>query len=758
MRFRRQRSSAVPSSPSEDSVLLRTLVQGLVTVGICALAIAASGVTDTSSWNLLAIPFSAVGASWSWRSRRRKNIGVKFCIALGMLLALAFFFWRLLNLPGDTRIILAELLIQLQVLHSFDLPRRKDLGYSMMIGLILVGVAATISQTLVFGLLLFLFLLIALPVLTLDYRSRLGLRDRGWHSIRSSTAPRQLGGVLLITLLLGLIIFAALPRLPGYQLRTFPVSGSVDTDSDFDGRTIFNPGYINGGSGDQDAEAGNGDGSGGPNRGQSPEEGPGRMSTDFYYGFNQRMNQNLRGEMISQVVMRVRSQSQGFWRVMAFDRYTGQGWEISRNDATSRIPRSPISYQFLPPRMPRLGPRQEVVQTYTMVQDFQNLLPVLYQPKEIYFPSQDLVVDPEGAFRSPKPLTEGLTYTVVSDVALRIPEALQQATQSYPLEIANYYLQIPASIQPRVQAETERLLKTSPVALPTVFDKVQFLTQAIKDRYALQEDLPFFEDGEDLVEAFLFKYQGGTPDHFSTVLTMMLRSIGVPARLVAGFGTGDFNPFTGFYIVRNTDAYAITEVFFPEYGWFTFDPIPGHLPLPPSVEDYDPFGILRQLWQWLEGLLPPVVAEKLQQGFQLLAQLIYAVVSVITRFSSQGWLSVLGGVIGLTGLSFVGWLGWQGWRSWQRCRWLNQLPPMERLYQQMLYRLSNLGYPKAASQTPFEYSDYLRQEPTFHQAPLVQTVIQAYVRWRYGDEDPADIKQLQANLKHLKKNTPPSAP
>jgi len=48
----------------------------------------------------------------------------------------------------------------------------------------------------------------------------------------------------------------------------------------------------------------------------------------------------------------------------------------------------------------------------------------------------------------------------------------------------------------------------------------------------------------------------------------MLRSIGIPARLVAGFSPGEFNPFTGLYVVRNTDAYAMTEVYFPKYGWF----------------------------------------------------------------------------------------------------------------------------------------------------------------------------------------------
>ncbi|MEO0968426.1 MAG: transglutaminase, partial [Cyanobacteria bacterium J06639_18] len=83
-------------------------------------------------------------------------------------------FGRLIGHYNNTRLVLAQLLIQLQILHSFDLPRRKDLGYSITIGLILLGVAASVSQTLAFAPILLIFLAIALPTLVFDYRSRLG--------------------------------------------------------------------------------------------------------------------------------------------------------------------------------------------------------------------------------------------------------------------------------------------------------------------------------------------------------------------------------------------------------------------------------------------------------------------------------------------------------------------------------------------------------------------------------------------------------
>ncbi|HEY9707833.1 MAG TPA: transglutaminase, partial [Oculatellaceae cyanobacterium] len=116
-----QRLEAMPVQETENSIWLRVLVQGLVIVGIVATDIAAE--TQTSFW---AVPLSIVGATWSWYHRRDRNITVKFLLAIGMLLAMGVFFGNLLAQLNDTRLILAELLIQLQVLHSFDLPRRKD--------------------------------------------------------------------------------------------------------------------------------------------------------------------------------------------------------------------------------------------------------------------------------------------------------------------------------------------------------------------------------------------------------------------------------------------------------------------------------------------------------------------------------------------------------------------------------------------------------------------------------------------------------
>jgi transglutaminase-like putative cysteine protease len=748
-----------PSSPAkfvENSIALRVLVSALVIVGIVATDIAAE--TQFSLWGVLG---SILGASWSYYHRQDRNIAVKFCIAIGMLVALGAFFGRLLGELNDTRLVLAELLIQLQVLHSFDMPRRKDLGYSVVIGLILLGVAATLSQTLAFAPVLLVFLAVALPALVFDYRSRLGITETQVQTSgvkaekNSSFLPSY---VLLFGLIvvLGLGIFAVLPRFPGYQLRMFPVSSNIQVKGSFNGRSIINPGYVRQGNGAGRNNSGTTSSSGG--NGQ-----PGKVDKSFYYGFNSQMNQNLRGEMVPKVVMRVRSQSSGFWRVLAFDRYTSKGWEISRNDKVQTIRRSPWSYQIYLPQSVTTGKTKEVVQTYSVVSDLPNLVPALTQPKEIYFPAPMVAVDTENGLRSPVGLSDGFTYTVVSEVPYRDRTLLGKATTKYPDNIKNYYLQVPPAIA-EIRSKTEQILADynknrvgkSEKSLESPYEKALYLAQYLKINFKIPDTadaLPFLGENEDLVEAFLFKHKGGYPDHFSTVLTVMLRSIGIPARLVAGFAPGQFNPFTGLYVVSNTDAYAMTEVYFPKYGWFAFDPIPNHPLIPPSIEEMQTFTVLQQFWKWVAGWLPSPVTGLLNNVFGTIFSWLARIFVWFFNLFTQGWVGVFKGLIVTTGVAFLGWWGNQQWHKSLNRAALRKLPPMERLYQQMLQWADIKGLGKHPAQTPLEYAQSSYQHHPHSSALVIDEICQAYVSWRYGGNIP-NLNLLRERWRELEKMPP----
>ncbi|MEG4407920.1 transglutaminaseTgpA domain-containing protein [Microcoleus sp. MON2_D5] len=762
---------AMPPPVIEDSLLLRILVQLLVIVGIVATDVAAE-----EAQNLWAVPVSIVGATWSWYRRRDRNVAAKFCIAIGMLVALFAFFSRLVGELNDTRLVLAQLLIQLQVLHSFDLPRRKDLGYSMVIGLILLGVAATLSQTLTFGPLLLLFLALALPTLVLDYRSRLGFvkpeaigekaqgkgKNESLSLFAATLSPKYFGWLLLITVGLGLTIFAFLPRLPGYQLRTFPVSAPIQYQGEFDSRSILNPGYVRGGN-----EKGTGGG-----RGRNPDKGPGEVDSTFYYGFNQRINQNLRGEMKPQVVMRVRSQAAGFWRVLGFDKYTGQGWEISRNEQAQKVNRPRWSYQFYLNPFPNAPRTQEVIQTYNIVAPLPNLIPALNKPKELYFPSPEVAIDAEGGLRAPGELGDGVTYTVISNVPFRDRSLLGKTGTNYPKNIRNFYLDVPPEIAQKVREKTEEILAArtrvsqSDRPIDSPYEKALYLAQYLKQNpnYKIEKALPYLEEGEDLVQAFLFGYKntqdgkkvtGGYPDHFSTVLTIMLRSVGIPARLVGGFDTGEFNPFTGYYVVKNTDAFLMTEVYFPNNGWFAFNPIPGYPLIPASVEDNQTFSALQSFWQWIAGWLPTPLRSGLDSVIGFVIGWITLIVGWFLGQFAKGWVGLFTGLIAAIAFGFIGWLIWQVWRKWRHRRWLAKLPPVEGVYQEMLKDLASRGFAKQKAQTPLEYAEAMRGNHATDEAEVIDEVSQAYVRWKYGGEagNLNQLRQLVENLRrsHLKK-------
>ncbi len=735
--------NSLPRVQPENSLLLRVLVQLLVTVGIIATDIAAD--TQMSAW---AVPLSFVGASWSWQRRHDRNISVKFLLALGMLIAMGLFFRNIIAQLNDTRLVLAELLTQVQVLHTFDLPRRKDLGYSMVIGLILLGVAGTISQTMGFAPLLLVFLAIAIPTLIVDYRSQLGLHppqrnlEPSWGNGRRKSLQlpgylsiQRLSLFLVIILAIGLALFALMPRFPGYQLQTFPVSAPVNVDeSRFQNmqQGIRNPGYQVG------------------DLGQQPGTTPGQVDSKSYYGFSSQINQNLRGELVPQEVMRVRSQAPGFWRVLAFDRYNGQGWDISRDRQVVRIQRPGWTFRFfLAPPFTKAKTR-EVIQSYTAVTDLPNVIPALAHAREIFFPTQEVGLDPEGGIRSPLGLIDGFTYTVISDVAYRNPKELEQAGVNYPEAIPKYYLQVPPALASDIKQQTEKLFGRSPKPLTNNYQKALFLAQRLKQTFRVQPNLPFLKENEDLVTTFL-RSEGGLPDHFATAYTIMLRSVGIPARLVAGFNTGEFNPFTGYYTVKNTDAFMMTEVYFPDYGWFTFNPLPGMELVPSSIEESQTFSVLQQFWSWIAGWLPSPVSGFFAFVWETIAGAIAWVFGTLWGLIFGSWLGLLTGAVGAIAVSFLGWLGWQRWRSTLYALWLRKLPPMESLYQQMLHHQALQGHPKQPAQTPWEYAQTCEQYLEPEQAAIILEISQAYMAWRYGAVSP-DLPYLRRKFRDLVKS------
>jgi len=722
----------------EDSIPLRVLVQIFVFISIGAMdSVASSG---NSAW---AIPLSAIAAVWAWYARRKRNVIVKLFIAIAMIAMLVVFLGDIVRQTEETRLLLARLLIQLQVLHSFDLPRRKDLGYSIVIGLILMALAATLSQTMFFAIWLIAFLLVGIPILLLDHRSRLGVQTVSFRPEKMGLSLLPLSGLLAIVMVLGLTIFAFLPRLPGFQLRNFPVSVNLQVE-----RQIPRGGILTRQQQQQRNGTNNG-GSGAGGTGTAGENDPNALPSLFAPEIDTVSSgaKELKNKREPELMMRVRSQAELFWRVMAYDEFTGKGWRISRNDPSQirTIRRNNISYEFFLPtpsyslfgykNLPKFPTFQEVIQTYTIISpNFPNLVPMAAIPNRVFFSSEELDIDPEGMIRSPAPLPENLTYTVISNVVERNPQQLRQIPQEYPKAIRELYLKLPTTVSPQVRETVLSFLadaKTEdgkPIALNNVYDVAVQITQSLKQKYAIKP-LNFDPAKSDLVSQFV-EQGGGEESHFVSTLAVMLRSIGIPTRYVVGFAPGKFNPFTGLYEVQNIDTQSVVEVYFPVYGWIPFDPVPNRPLFPPSIETNRTFGVIQTFWNWVANFLPSPVNKFFSSLFDGIVKFLGGIISWLFE---MGWIGLGIGIAIAFGFGIGGWALWQFAIWWWQLRRLQKMPMPQRTYHQMLQWLSEQGKPKAPHQTPQEYVASLRDRVSDQQASAIAQITQIYQDWRYGN-------------------------
>jgi transglutaminase-like putative cysteine protease len=135
--------------------------------------------------------------------------------------------------------------------------------------------------------------------------------------------------------------------------------------------------------------------------------------------------------------------------------------------------------------------------------------------------------------------------------------------------VRTHYLQAPGDLNPGI-----RLLATDiSQDAATPYDQVHAI-----QTFLLTEFEYSLDRGEgvtdDPLSDFLFTNRVGHCEYFATAMTVMTRLIGIPARLARGFQTGEWNEAGGFYEVRQRDAHAWVEVYFPGDGWVSFDPSP----------------------------------------------------------------------------------------------------------------------------------------------------------------------------------------
>ncbi len=159
-------------------------------------------------------------------------------------------------------------------------------------------------------------------------------------------------------------------------------------------------------------------------------------------------------------------------------------------------------------------------------------------------------------------------YEAESDISRPAPEQLRAAGDELP-PFAQIYLQLPA-LDPRIP----RLAAQITGSASNRYDKAVAVERYLKTHYGYTLQLPRSPVADPLAN-FLFERKQGHCEYFASSMAVMLRTLHIPARVVNGFRSDEFNDVTGNYVVRAKDAHSWVEAYFPGYGWVTFDPTPG---------------------------------------------------------------------------------------------------------------------------------------------------------------------------------------
>ncbi|MNR82154.1 Protein-glutamine gamma-glutamyltransferase [compost metagenome] len=559
------------------SLRLATAIAGAI--AILAL-FSVSGVTEEPHPGvLIAMGIGLIGQYVSHRLRGKSLWVIKAVLAVSMIVLLWRYMANLISNLQDTRYPLAELLLYLAVINSFDLPRRHNLRIAMMVSVILLVVTATLSRDMTFGLYLLAFLAAGLWWGHQDMLSELGASPE--QAKASMPAFKGLVPIGAFILAGGLALLLTVPREEGGGFKQLPFSTMLTLPSHIDPQ-VRNPAYPAG--------------SGGRN-------GASEVNPEAYYGFSEDLDLNYRGKLSETVALKVRSPRRQFWRGMAYDTFDGRSWRMSRPHEVQQLQSNPFT---LPSRAQEGGGRPEIT-TFYVEKNQTNLILMPDHPTQLYFPTGVIMADPYDAYRSPILLEKGMYYTVVArrpmplrggpDRELPPPERLKRTG----LDLAPY-LALPPSFSARTRELTQTL--TAGAAGPR--ERLARIEAYLETTYPYDLSIPAFPGQADQLDHFLFEAKRGYCEHFATALALMGREAGVPTRLVTGYLPGDFNPFTGFYEVKTAHAHAWVEAYLWGRGWVALDPTPGFAG-PGEVTD----GLSLPLTDWaraLGGHTTPVMA------------------------------------------------------------------------------------------------------------------------------------------------------
>jgi transglutaminase-like putative cysteine protease len=258
-----------------------------------------------------------------------------------------------------------------------------------------------------------------------------------------------------------------------------------------------------------------------------------------------------------------------YWQAIAYDTYENGTWRIAED--LEPLLHYPDDGPF-PVLQSRA--RQDVEQAV------HNYIPnssFIYAAPELVSSDKQMLVDAtrdaQGnllltSARSRFVLRQGDIYHVTSRVSTADKQALRGAGQAYPDWVTQRYLQVPDS----VTAETKELAAQLAAPFDNPFDKTIAVRDYLRNNISYNDQIEAPPDGAEPIHHVLFETKKGYCNYYASAMAIMLRSQGIPSRVVSGYAQGEYDEATRSYRVRANNAHTWVEAYFPQFGWIQFEP------------------------------------------------------------------------------------------------------------------------------------------------------------------------------------------
>ncbi len=459
------------------------------------------------------------------------------------------------------------------------------------------------------------------------------------------------------------------------------------------------------------------------------------------------------------IVMDVEAPQGHYWRGVTFDTYNGRQWLNADTDTITMEP-GDASVLGAP-----YAARKIITQTMTTYLRGETVLFSAPQPlratqpvrADVFYlsPSEGNAAlfgvggaSGDGArpveiarMRTRQPFKEGDAYQVISAITTADVEALRQASTKYPSYVRDRYLQLPDTLPERVKTLAQQVTQ----GLDNNYDRAAAIQDYLRREIKYNEKIAAPPDNVDGVDYVLFQSKEGYCDYYASAMAVMARSVGIPARIVAGYAQGELEPELGVYRVREANAHSWVEVFFPGLGWIEFEPTAAQpfivRPRPVDNQTPEEASLLEEQAQRdRENLLEQ--EEKFGEADTAPGEFAGGLGSPLASLPAAGRL---GGVI--LGVALVGAVIYGIYRLSQRRRQRRetQLDPAltMRLYERLERWSERVGLERRPSQTPFEHAVVLSQTVPEGAAPI-QRITTTYVREQFSQTPvpPAELGAL----------------